>query len=483
MKKVISATLLLFTVLVWNNCEQDNGNRSNIDRPNIIFIFVDDMGYGDLPIYGNAGVRTPNIDQMAEEGIRFTNFYVNSPICSPSRVAVTTGQYPLRWNITSFLADSARNINRGMDHFLDPNAPSLARILEDDGYYTAHVGKWHLGGQRQVEGAPLITEFGFNSSLTSFEGLGERLGIEFETREWNGSNRFFHSVKQAKLGRGDIRWVRRHNQPRIYIDRALEEIHEAEEKGQPFYLNLWTDAVHTPLEAPPELRGNGSMRANYFGVIHDLDTQLGRLLDHIQDKPQLRNNTLIIFTSDNGPSHEIGSTGGLRAHKGSLYEGGIREPFIVWGPKFIEESHENRVNDHTILAGMDLPPTLLSIAGVEAPDSIHFDGLDMSLELLGRSDSQRTDPVMWIRPPDSNPNGNWKNLAVRKDLAIREGDWKLLVETDGSDPELYNLDKNPGETINFAENYPEITEDLKNKVLNWFEDTIANSSASAEYWE
>ncbi len=475
--------IIILSILFAGSCDRNQEADRYSDQPNILFIFVDDMGYGDLPAYGNAAVRTPNIDRLAEEGIRFTNFYVNSPICSPSRVAVTTGQYPLRWNITSFLADSARNINRGMAHYLDVNAPSLARILQNDGYYTAHVGKWHMGGQREVEGAPLISEFGFNSSLTSFEGLGERLGIEFETKEWNGSNRFFHSVKQARLGRGDIRWVKRHNQPRIYADRVLEEIQKANENGAPFYINFWPDAVHTPLEAPPELRGNGSMRSNYLGVIRDLDMQVGRIIDYIRQDPQLRNNTLIVFTSDNGPSDEIGSTAGLRAYKGSLYEGGIREPFIVWGPEFIEETAKGTSNETTILAGMDLPPTFLSVADVEVPNSITFDGLDMSQELLGSSRDQRAEPVMWIRPPDFNPNGNWKRLTVRKDLAIRQGKWKLLIETDGSAPELYNLYDNPGETINLAGDHPEITEDLKEKVLNWFEDMIANSSAKAKYWD
>src|SRR5690625_2875826 len=192
------------------------------------------MGYGDLSSYGNAGVRTPNIDRLAKEGNRFTQFYVNAPICSPSRVAVTTGQYPLRWDITSYLADSTRNNNRGMAQYLDPGAPSLARILQDAGYYTAHVGKWHMGGQRNVAGAPMIEEFGFNSSLTSFEGLGERIGLTFETREWDGSNRFPLSVQQAKLGQGEVRWVKRHKEPEIFVERALQEIKKADKSNQPF---------------------------------------------------------------------------------------------------------------------------------------------------------------------------------------------------------------------------------------------------------
>lgn len=346
-------------------------------KTNIIFVFIDDMGYGDLPVYGNAGIVTPHIDKLAEEGMLFTQFYVNSPICSPSRVAVTTGQYPLRWNITSYLADSARNIRRGMAHHLDTTAPSLARILQQSGYYTAHVGKWHLGGQRNVHGAPMITEFGFNSSFTSFEGLGERIGLIFETHEWNGSHRFPLSVQQAKLGHGDVRWVKRHKEPQIYVDRALEEIHKAQNKNQPFYVNVWTSAVHTPIEAPPALRGDGSIHDQYYGLITNLDRQLGRLFDYVRNDRELRNNTVIILTSDNGPSPSVGSSGGLRGHKGNLYEGGIREPFIIWAPGKMDALQVGEKNERTILAGMDLPPSLLAIAGVEVPDTVQFDGLDM----------------------------------------------------------------------------------------------------------
>lgn len=463
--------------IVLFSCDRQNHKASSAKSPNIIFVLIDDMGYGDLPLYGNAGVETPHIDKLTKEGIRFTQFYVNSPICSPSRVAVTTGQYPLRWNITSYLADSTRNNNRGMAHYLDPAAPSLARMLQEAGYYTAHVGKWHMGGQRNVAGAPMISDFGFNSSLTSFEGLGERLGIVFETKEWNGSPRFGLSVQQAKLGHGDIRWVKRHEQSRIYVDRALEEIRRAQDQGQPFYINLWTDDVHTPLEPPPSLRGNGSIRAHYYGVIHELDRQLGRLFDHVRSTPELRGNTLIVLASDNGPSPRVGSSGGLRGHKGNLYEGGIREPFILWAPSKISDSHAGKVNSTTIVAGMDLPPSLLSIAGVEAPDSVQFDGLDMSEVMLGESTDTRSRPVMWVRPPAGNRSSN------EPDLAIREGKWKLLVNTDGSGAELYNLQDNPGETINLAEEHSEVASKLEEKVLDWFNTIISNTTGSVEPWE
>lgn len=459
-------------------CGAQPSSKSSSDAPNILFVFIDDMGYGDLNSYGNAGVVTPNIDKLGKEGIRFTQFYVNAPICSPSRVAVTTGQYPLRWDITSYLADSTRNNNRGMAQYLDPEAPSLARRLQKAGYYTAHVGKWHMGGQRNVAGAPMISEFGFNSSLTSFEGLGERIGLIFETRDWDGSNRFPLSVQQAKLGRGEVRWVNRHNEPKIFVERALQEIKKADKANQPFYINLWTDAVHTPLEAPPELRGEGSIRAHYFGVIRELDEQLGRVFSYIRDSSELSDNTLVVLSSDNGPSPRIGSSGGLRGQKGNLYEGGIREPFIVWGPGIIDDENTGKVNANTILAGMDLPPSLLAIAGVETSDNVQFDGLDMSKILLGKSDKDREGSVMWVRPPDvKGPNNNWP------DLAIREGKWKMLVNIDGSKPELYNLERNPGETINVSKENPQITSNLKKKVLNWFETTKGEISAATNPWE
>ncbi len=356
--KITFRIFLILIVMVFGHPSfaQTGPSGEKQKKPNIIFVFIDDMGYGDLPLYGNAGVSTPNIDKLAREGMYFKQFYVNSPICSPSRVAVTTGQYPIRWNITSYLADSTRNNNRGMAQYLDVKAPSLARVFKDNDYYTAHVGKWHLGGQRNVHGAPLITDFGFYSSLTAFEGLGERLGLIFETHEWNGNHRYPLSVEQAKLGHGEIHWVKRHKEPQIYVDRVLTEIKTAEKRKQPFYINLWTSSIHTPIEAPPALRGDVSINSQYYGLITNLDKQLGRLFDYIRGNPELKKNTLIVLSSDNGPSHKVGSSGGLRGMKGRLYEGGIREPFIVWAPGMMKGSQVGTANANTVLAGIGPSP-------------------------------------------------------------------------------------------------------------------------------
>jgi len=142
--------------------------------PNIVLVFIDDMGWGDFSCFGNKDASTPHVDQMAAEGIRFEQFYVNSPICSPSRTAISTGQYPQRWQITSYLAHRAMNQKRGMAQWLDPAAPMLARFFQQAGYRTGHFGKWHMGGQRDVDDAPPITAYGFDTSLTNFEGMGPK---------------------------------------------------------------------------------------------------------------------------------------------------------------------------------------------------------------------------------------------------------------------------------------------------------------------
>ena len=144
-------------------------------RPNIILVFIDDMGWGDFSCFGNESAKTPHIDRLAKEGIRFEQFYVNSPICSPSRTAISTGQYPQRWRITSYLSNRNHNDQRGMAQWLDPKAPMLARSLQQNGFATGHFGKWHMGGQRNVDDAPAIRDYGFDASLTNFEGMGPKL--------------------------------------------------------------------------------------------------------------------------------------------------------------------------------------------------------------------------------------------------------------------------------------------------------------------
>ncbi len=190
-------------------------------KPNFVFVLIDDMGWGDFSCFGNTEAKTPNIDRLAAEGLRFEQFYVNSPICSPSRCSFVTGQYPQRWRINSFLESRAANDGKGNAQWLDPRAPSLARTLQAGGYATGHFGKWHLGGQRDVADAPAISAYGYDASLTNFEGMGPKLlpltrkpGDKEPKKIWADAER---------LG-GPVTWMNRTEITSGYVDAALKFI-------------------------------------------------------------------------------------------------------------------------------------------------------------------------------------------------------------------------------------------------------------------
>lgn len=459
MKKFLILYLILFSA--WTKYAFGK------ERPNILFIFIDDMGYGDLGCYGNKRVETPAIDRLGTEGIRFSQFYVNAPICSPSRVAVTTGQYPSRWGITSFINDRKSNQERGMKNFLELKAPTLARNLQESGYYTAHIGKWHMGGGRDIGDVPYITEYGFDESVTQFEGIGERYLATYETLSLKEKTRGLEKMSAA-LGKGEVHWIKREDFTKTYVSRALQAMNRAKDSGKPFYINLWPDDVHAPHEPSKAFRGNGSANDLYKGTINEMDSQLNVLFEYINQNPELRNNTLIIIASDNGPAKGIGSAGNLKGHKGTLYEGGTREPLIVWGPGIISPEKVGKTNTQTVLAGIDLAPSVLHITGTDKSKGVKYDGLDMSSALLGSEQSLRKKPVMWQRPPGVR---NFDKNTDNPDLAIREGNYKLLINTDGSNPELYDVVKDEKESDNLVNRYPDLADRLKKKVLKWYKET------------
>ena len=214
-------------------------------RPNIILVFIDDMGWGDFSCFGNEAAKTPHIDRLAKEGLRFDQFYVNSPICSPSRVAISTGQYPQRWRITSYLSNRDHNTKRGMAQWLDPKAPMLARSLKNAGYATGHFGKWHMGGQRNVADAPPISDYGFDQSLTNFEGMGPKL-LPLTLKPGQDPNKPGRIWGHAEvLGKG-VKWMQRSKITEGFVDAAIPFIQKAKKDKKPFYINLWPDDVHTP---------------------------------------------------------------------------------------------------------------------------------------------------------------------------------------------------------------------------------------------
>lgn len=427
-------------------------------RPNIVLVFIDDMGWGDFSCFGNTAASTPHIDRLAAEGIRFEQFYVNSPICSPSRTAISTGHYPQRWRITSYLNNRKSNEERGLAQWLDPKAPMLARSLQASGYATGHFGKWHMGGQRDVDDAPPITAYGFDESLTNFEGMGPKLlpltlkpGQEEPGRIWD---------KAERLGDG-YRWMLRSKITGGFVDAALTFIDRAGEEKKPFYLNLWPDDVHGPFW-PSVAAWDEDPRKRYLAVLEEMDAQLAVLFDRIRGDDQLRDNTVILVCSDNGPAKGAGVAGPFRGYKTHLYEGGVRSSLVAWGPGVLKK--EDHVNRDSVFSAVDLVPTLLNLTETPAPENVDFDGEVLVDTLLGESDASRKKALFFRRPPDRDSFYGIKDLP---DLAVRDGKWKLLCEYDGSDAELYDLDQDRGETTNVAEAHADEVKRLTEMVLEW----------------
>ncbi|MEM8912246.1 MAG: sulfatase-like hydrolase/transferase [Planctomycetota bacterium] len=438
------------------------------EPPNLILVFIDDMGWGDFSCFGNVEAQTPHVDRMAKEGIRFEQFYVNSPICSPSRTAISTGQYPQRWQITSFLNNRKDNKRRGMAQWLDPTAPMLARSLQQAGYATGHFGKWHMGGQRDVNEAPPILDYGFDESLTNFEGMGPKLlpltlkpGQTEPGKIW---------ARAENLGDG-YRWMLRSEITSGFVDAALPFIDRAVEAGKPFYVNLWPDDVHAPFWPPVDQWGDGSKRRLYLSVLESMDRQLGRLFDRVRDDPALRENTLVLICSDNGPEKGAGQAGPFRGHKTQLYEGGIRSPLVAWGPGIVRR--EGQTDRESVFSAIDLVPTLLELTGTPASPNVVFDGETLVDVFIGGG-ATRQAPIFFRRPPDRD---SFYGIVDLPDLAVRSGRWKLLCEYDGSDVELYDLRNDESESHDVASDHPGVVEQLTSALLQWNESMPADNGA------
>ncbi|MDB4637329.1 MAG: sulfatase-like hydrolase/transferase [Planctomycetaceae bacterium] len=432
------------------------------DRPNVILVFIDDMGWADFSSFGNTEAQTPHIDRLASEGIAFEQFYVNSPICSPSRVAISTGQYPQRWDITSYLNNRKDNARRGIANWLDLKAPMLANILNDSGYATGHFGKWHMGGQRDIHEAPLITEYGFDESITNFEGLGARvLPLKYTP---NKQKPIPHNLGSDTLGHGPVIWHDRAYVTEKFVESATVFLNFSASQDQPFYLNLWPDDVHTPMHPPLDLWGDGSNRHLYLKVLETMDQQLGVLFDTVHSNPKLRDNTIILVCSDNGPEVGFGSAGHLKGHKATLYEGGIRSSLIVWAPGLMPKVAQGTRNKTSVFSAIDLTPSLLEITGTPTPNETQFDGENLASTLLGKEQKSRQAPLYFRRPPDRKTFRHYKNLP---DLAVRSGDWKLYCDYDGNNPRLFNLKLDPSEETNVANDNLAVVEKLLPGLVTW----------------
>lgn len=442
--KLISGTILLLVA----------GLLQAAERPNIIFVYTDDFGWGDMQCTGGDFVPTPNMDRMAAEGIRFTQFYVPSPICSASRTGVTTGMFPGRWRITSYLQTRKGNAKCEQADFLDSKAPSLARILQANGYATGHFGKWHMGGGRDVTNAPSIHEYGFDEYISTWESPDPCPDITATDWIWSDKDN-----------------VKRWDRTQFFVDKALDFL--SRHKGQPCYVNIWPDDTHTPFVPSPAMseKFGGSKRyqsePNFKGVLAEYDKQMGRLMEGLK-RLGLTTNTLVVFSGDNGPlpTYNHRRTGGLRGSKLSLYEGGNRLPLIVWWPG---KAPAGELNEQTVISGVDLLPSLCQIAGAKIPAEVagELDGQDLSSAFSGGT-PMRSKPIFW------EYGRNEKSFAYPKvegdrspNVAVRDGDWKLLVNADGSDVELFDLAKDPKEKMNVASKNPDVVKRLTALALDW----------------
>jgi uncharacterized sulfatase len=360
-----------------------------------------------------------------------------------------------------------------MAQWLDPAAPMLARTLQQAGYMTGHFGKWHMGGQRDVGEAPLISRYGFDISLTNFEGLGPRVLPLCDA--YNGKPPKKYALGSDSLGRGPITWEDRSLITASFVSATLDFIKNAQAASQPFYVNVWPDDVHSPFFPPKERRGDGEKHSLYLGVLTTMDEQLGVLFDYIRNSNTLRDNTLILVCSDNGPEPGAGAAGPFRGAKTMLYEGGIRSPLVVWGPALIDSTNAGMVNTSSFFAAIDLVPTLLKVTGVQPPPDVEYDGEALPGVLVGESKASRSRPLFFRRPPDRNTSYGERNLP---DLAVRDGRWKLLCEYDGSCPQLYDLANDRGETANIAADRPDVVKRLAASVIAWHKEMPPDHGAT-----
>ena len=424
------------------------GPAADAPRPHIVFVLADDLGPGDIGCCGGEIVPTPNLDRLASEGTRFTRYYAAAPICSPSRCGLLTGQFPGRWKITSYLQTKTGNVACRQVDYLDPNAPSIARALKKAGYKTAHIGKWHLGGGRDVKDAPKFAAYGFDEHAGTWESPEPHPDITSSNWIWSSKDK-----------------VKRWERTGFFIDKTLDFL--GRHKSSPCFVNLWLDDPHTPWVIDAKAGGKPpSTVKNLRGVMTEVDRQVGRLLDGLK-KLGLDDKTLVIFTSDNGPLPTLGGarSGGLRGSKLSLYEGGICVPFLARWPGKIPAGS---VDSTTVLAAVDLYPTFCKLAGAAHPEGTKPDGEDRSDALFGKPASTRSRPLFWEYGRNNTAFVYPREFTDRSpNVAVLDGDWKLLVDAGGGGAQLYDVSADPKEERDQMADKPDVVARLKKSALDW----------------
>jgi len=420
-------------------------NKPPVNPPNVVIIFTDDQGYNDLSCYGSTLVNTPNIDKMASEGVRLTSFYVQA-LCSPSRAALLTGSYPRRIGLATGSRYSVLWSND--EHGLNPDEITIAELLKKKGYATAIFGKWHLGDQPEF----LPTKQGFD------EFFGLPYSVDMHPYHPNQAN--FH-FPPLPLYEGEV--VIETDPDIDFMTQRITEraVHFIDShKDSPFFLYIPHPMPHVPLHVSPpfmkladaEIRNKLKEEKGFVDyetrnklyplVISEIDSSVGEIFKALK-RNGLEKNTLVIFTSDNGPLKLNGSAKPLRGEKGSCYEGGVRVPAIAWWPGKIPPKY---VCDE-MLSSMDLYPTIARLAGVEIPNDRILDGMDIW-------------PVLSKVPGARSPHDKLFYHVGNTLCGVRSGKWKLHRTTsDGL--ELYDLENDISEQKNVVKEYPEVVKRLE----------------------
>ncbi|WP_339717845.1 sulfatase [Cyclobacterium amurskyense] len=422
-------TMLVFLLVSISSCtENDNTTES---QPNIIIFFTDDQGYADLGTYGAEGFETPNLDRLAAEGIRFTNFYVPATVCTPSRAGLLTGRYPKRSNLHEAV------LFPYSEGGLSPDEYTMAEMLKEGGYTTSCIGKWHLGHKEEF--------------MPNNQGFEEFYGVPYSNDMDNYYYKdidfqspplpFYRNTELIESG-PDQQYL-----TKKYTEEAVKQIKNRGQK--PFFIYLAHNMPHTPLYASPAFKGK-SKNGLYGDVIMELDWSAGEIIKTLKEEG-IYENTIFIFTSDNGPAK--GSAKPLRGKKAQTWEGGQRVPGIITWPKKIPNG---KVTDEFV-STLDLFPTLAKISNSKIPTGIKIDGIDISEFLLDPDAKTLAERPFYFYAR----NGELE--------AIRLGEWKLHLKksvgwNEKSEGEfqaaLYNLNLDIGEKDNVATHHPEIVTKL-----------------------
>ena len=420
-------------------------------QPNFIVIFCDDLGYGDLGCFGNPTIRTPNLDRMAAEGQRWTNFYVGASVCTPSRAALLTGRLPVRNGMMS----TRRVLFPDSRGGLQKSEVTIAECLKSVGYATAAVGKWHLGHLPEY----LPTAHGFDTywGIPYSNDMDLKGGFPNYRQSGRKDSNYVAPIEQYQVPLiHDTRVIERpanqHTITQRYTDKAIEFIRQ--HKDGPFFVYLAHNLPHIPLFAGKKHLGK-SRRGIYGDVVEEIDAGVGQILATLKEL-KIDEKTLVVFTSDNGPwlpfDTHGGSAGLLRDGKGTTFEGGMREPTLFRWPGKLKPGVQMEMG-----ATMDLLPTFCSLAGAKIPDDRTLDGYDLSPFLLGKAEKSPRDRVFY-----------WRE---KKLFAVRVGPWKAHFITQGfmglggrrgehPIPQLYHLGYDPSEKYNIAANHPDVVKRL-----------------------